>query len=84
MSKSCRLIIEYVQRRDTFLWEGYFLASVLFVTSVLKTLGMVHHQDAGQLLSLRANSALTSAIYRKVGLYPGRYMGATSDLSKYL
>ena len=62
----CSILIEFVKKKNPYVWHGYMYAVGMFCTSVCGILCMHHHNNIVYTTGLRVKTALTSAIYRKV------------------
>lgn len=63
----CSLLLDFVKTRSPYTWHGYIYAAGMFLSSVCAVLCMHHHFNIAYTTGLRIRTALTAAIYRKVG-----------------
>lgn len=71
-----RALIVFVETRDPFQWRGYLYAIGMFCASLLGVLCIHHNFNVVYTTGMRVRTALTTAIYRKVGTVApggGRY-----------
>lgn len=62
-----RALIVFVETRDPFQWRGYLYAIGIFCASLLGVLCFHHHFNVAYTTGMGVRTALTTAIYRKVG-----------------
>ncbi|XP_013389987.1 multidrug resistance-associated protein 1 [Lingula anatina] len=57
--------ISFIESDDPFIWRGYLLAVVMFMTSLLKAFLNQHQYYMSQVVGLRMRTAAITALYRK-------------------
>ncbi|XP_055860708.1 multidrug resistance-associated protein 1-like isoform X2 [Biomphalaria glabrata] len=60
-----KLLIDFAGQNDEPIWHGYFLATMLFVTSVLSQIFFEYYLYNVNKTSVRVKAAVVSALYRK-------------------
>lgn len=61
-----RLLIAFVSDEDSFAWQGYLYAILLFLTALVQSLCLQQHFSLCFQLGINVRASLIAAIYKKV------------------
>jgi len=63
-----RLLIAFVSDEESFAWQGYLYAILLFLTALIQSLCLQQYFTLCFLLGINTRASLIAAIYKKVGM----------------
>jgi len=59
-------LIAFTESQSPFVWQGYFLAVLLFFASIFQTILMEQHNYVCAVTGMSMRSAIIAAVYKKV------------------
>lgn len=63
-----RLLIAFVSDEESFAWQGYLYAILLFLTALIQSLCLQQYFSLCFQLGINVRASLIAAIYKKVGM----------------
>uniref|UniRef100_A0A8U7N0R0 ATP binding cassette subfamily C member 2 n=1 Tax=Corvus moneduloides TaxID=1196302 RepID=A0A8U7N0R0_CORMO len=75
-----KLLIAFVSDEDSFAWQGYLYAILLFLTALIQSLCLQQHFSLCFQLGINVRASLIAAIYKKVSTRKESTVGETVNL----
>lgn len=75
-----RLLIAFVSDEESFAWQGYVYAILLFLTAVIQSLCLQQYFSLCFVLGINVRASLIAAIYKKVGMALSSHPSTSSKL----
>ena len=64
-----RYLIRFINVGDMYTWKGYFLATSMFLTTLVRAVVSQQHSKYNLTAAMQSRAALQAAIYRKVKIF---------------